>query len=274
MPEYTVHICIHIQEQPLILSHKATRTPILLWLFTLHNHWSNLTLPSLLCRAPWFQTKETLTHSDGCLPSCVQSHAHTHTFHDTLHCKNIRGSLALKPNKTRHPPTTHFSPSHMNINHSLLLLPFMSTCTCTHICTRQRETCSLPGKCCLHILQIRSCTWQRKCSGERQKKEEEEKEIVGVGGFSHRMPWGYPVLSTSSSSFSLLPSLSLSSLAFLLLVSKSVLLRHLTPRSSISLSQMTDTLEGGKMEGGTGGQLLREMTGEQELQLSPPTLCS
>lgn len=80
-----------------------------------------------------------------------------------------------------------------------------------------------------------------------KNKEVEEKEKVGVGGFSHRMPWGYPVLSDSLllQRLSPLPSLSLSSLPFLLLVSKSVLLRHLTPRSSISLSQTTDTLEGG-----------------------------
>lgn len=87
--------------------------------------------------------------------------------------------------------------------------------------------------------------------GAENKKEKEEEEEVGVGVFSHSMPWGYPLLS-SPLCLLLQPPSSLS--VFLccllllspLLVSKSVLLRHLTPRSSISISQTTCTLKGRK----------------------------
>ena len=70
-----------------------------------------------------FNPRETLTHTHPCAHTHTHTHmrvltltythththTHTHCFHDTLHCKNIRGSLALKPNPT-HPLT--LSPSH------------------------------------------------------------------------------------------------------------------------------------------------------------------
>lgn len=34
------------------------------------------------------------------------------------------------------------------------------------------ETCSLPGNCCLHMLQIRKCTWQKKCCEEALKTQD------------------------------------------------------------------------------------------------------
>lgn len=34
------------------------------------------------------------------------------------------------------------------------------------------ETCSLPGNCCLHMLQIRKCTWHRKCCGKALKTQD------------------------------------------------------------------------------------------------------
>lgn len=37
---------------------------------------------------------------------------------------------------------------------------------------RGDETCSLPGNCCLHMLQIRKCTWQRKWCGKALKTQD------------------------------------------------------------------------------------------------------
>lgn len=185
------------------------------------------------------------------MPSCT----HTHCFHDTLHCKNIRGSLALKPNlASPHSQSTHphpsQSPTQTHTHTPQLFIIILDECTHAHVCIRQCETCSLPGK-CLHILQIRCCTWQRKRTDEGQKiKKKKKKKKKWALVYSHTVCPG--VILSSPLCLLLQPPSSLS--VFLccllllspLLVSKSVLLRHLTPRSSISISQTTCTLKGRK----------------------------
>lgn len=75
------------------------------------------------------------------------------------------------------------------------------------------ETCSLPGNCCLHMLQIRKCTWQIKCCGEALKTQDFRR-----------------ICNTAPQDC--LPSSS----DIPLRVSKAVLLCHLTPTTSISLN--------------------------------------
>lgn len=69
----------------------------------------NLTLLSLPCRVLWFQTKETLKHSHGCL----HAHTYTHTqfsWHTSL--KKHKRLISLKaksnsPSTSRHYVHTH-----------------------------------------------------------------------------------------------------------------------------------------------------------------------
>lgn len=76
------------------------------------------------------------------------------------------------------------------------------------------ETCSLPGNCCLHMLQIRKCTWQRKCCGEALKTQDlggsvtQPRRIVSsLLLISHCV---FPKLSSFVTSLPQLPSLSIS----------------------------------------------------------------
>lgn len=122
---------------------------------------SHLISPSSCCGF----SQETLQHS------LVEP---TRSFHDTFHWKKerkwlIKRLISLKANS----PTTHH---YEQTCHRFLLFPLMGIST-----EHRYETCSLPEKCCLHILQITRCTWQWKW------REILKKQILK--GFSKSMSW-------------------------------------------------------------------------------------
>lgn len=128
MREYTHCDSIHSQEQPLTPQHTVTGRHILLWPLTLQTT-SRLISPSSPCPAELCGFKPR-KHWNAHMGACTRARTHTntkHSFHDTLHWKNIRGSLALKPNPTSRSTSRHDVHTH----HSFLLLPLMSTHTHT-----------------------------------------------------------------------------------------------------------------------------------------------
>lgn len=164
----------------------------------IHSHTNDL-LQSVICHP-----------SVSCLQ--LQRNLHKQSFHDTLSWKkNISGPSSQIPPP---PPTAGasvcpFMQKHPRVFCVIALNDDMHSTKILH----GDETCSLPGNCCLHMLQIRKCTWQRKCCGEALKTQDFRR-----------------ICNTAPQ------DCLLSSSDIPLRVSKAVLLCHLTPTTSISLN--------------------------------------
>lgn len=144
-------------------------------------------------------------------------HAHTlFSWHTSL--QKHKRLISLKA-KSSLPPLPIHTPTPLTVTHTnthtpQLFIIILDECTNAHVCIRQCETCSLPGK-CLHILQIRCCTWQRKRTDEGQKiKKKKKKKKKWALVYSHTVCPGV-ILSSPllSASYSSLPPPSLSSYA-------------------------------------------------------------
>lgn len=102
--------------------------------------------------------------------SCLLLHRNLHkcSFLDTLPWENISGPSSQIPLPQPRHSGGIWASFHAKAPRGFFVTALNDNMHSSKI-LHGDETCSLPGNCCLHMLQIRKCTWQRKCCEEALK---------------------------------------------------------------------------------------------------------